>query len=85
MTAKNVRTVPNSDGAGDNGTNQSNTEQKPSATNSECEETKERLALIFNRLDRNANGRIDIQELIDALKGTGVPQQYAEVSIYLQC
>lgn len=42
-------------------------------------ESEERLANIFKRLDRNGNGRIDIQELTTALKGFGISQQYAEV------
>lgn len=44
-------------------------------------EIEERLANIFNRLDRSGNGRIDIQDLISALKGVGMSQQYAEVSV----
>lgn len=44
-------------------------------------EIEERLAMIFNRLDRSGNGRIDIQDLISALKGVGMSQQYAEVSV----
>lgn len=41
---------------------------------------EERLANIFNRLDRNASGRIDIHDLTSALKGFGMSAQYAEVS-----
>lgn len=53
------------------------------ANSTQCEtdlEIEKRLANIFNRLDRNGNGRIDIQDLISALKGVGMSQQYAEVS-----
>lgn len=46
-------------------------------------EIEERLALIFKRLDRSGNGRIDIQDLISALKGVGMSQHYAEVSMQL--
>lgn len=42
-------------------------------------EIEERLANIFKQLDRNGNGRIDIQELTAALKDLGMSHQYAEV------
>lgn len=42
-------------------------------------ESEIRLENIFKELDRNGNGRIDIQELTLALKGNGISQQYAEV------
>lgn len=44
-------------------------------------EMDERLANIFKKLDRNGNGRIDIQDLTAALKGFGMSTQYAEVSV----
>lgn len=54
-------------------------------TNSKFPETDlemdERLANIFKKLDRNGNGRIDIQDLTAALKGFGMSEQYAEVSV----
>lgn len=66
--------------AGDNsstsGTNQSNAQQSMPETELESEE---RLAEIFKSLDRDGNGRIDIQELTSSLKGSGMPHQYAEV------
>lgn len=43
-------------------------------------ETDERLAAIFNRLDRNNIGRIDVQDLTAALKDFGMSKQYAEVT-----
>lgn len=43
-------------------------------------ETDERLAVIFKQLDRNGNGRIDIQELTASLKDLGMAHQYAEVN-----
>lgn len=56
--------------------------RRSNAIQSETElEIEERLANIFNRLDRSGNGRIDIQDLISALKGVGMSQQYAEVSV----
>lgn len=44
-------------------------------------EMNERLANIFKQLDKNGNGRIDIQELTAALKGCGMSAQYAEVNV----
>lgn len=44
-------------------------------------EIEERLGQIFKQLDRNGNGRIDIQELTTALKDSGVSHQYAEVNL----
>lgn len=44
-------------------------------------ETEERLENIFKTLDRNGNGRIDIQELTVSLKDLGMSHQYAEVSL----
>lgn len=58
------------------GTNQSNAQQTLPETELESEE---RLAEIFKNLDRDGNGRIDIQELTSSLKGSGMPHQYAEV------
>lgn len=53
------------------------------SSNSNVQETdseiEERLANIFKRLDKNGNGRIDIQELTTALKDSGMSQKYAEV------
>lgn len=46
-------------------------------------EIEERLSSIFNRLDRDGNGRINIQDLTSALKGVGMSTQYAEVSVKL--
>lgn len=34
---------------------------------------------IFNQLDRDGNGQIDIHDLSEALKGFGFSHQYAEV------
>lgn len=59
------------------GTNQSNAQ--PTMPETELE-SEERLAEIFKSLDRDGNGRIDIQELTSSLKGSGMPHQYAEVS-----
>lgn len=42
-------------------------------------ETEKRLENIFKKLDRNGNGRIDIQELTASLKDLGMAHQYAEV------
>lgn len=57
-----------------------NENNQPDLTQPETDlEIDERLANIFNRLDRNRNGRIDIQDLTSALKGVGMSQQYAEV------
>lgn len=85
----NNKTVPKNEpniwrnigGAGNNNpsTNQSNAQQNQLPPESELE-SEERLGMIFKRLDRNGNGRIDIQELTGALKGSGMPHQYAEVS-----
>lgn len=44
-------------------------------------EIEERLGHIFKQLDRNGNGRIDIQELTTALKDSGMSHQYAEVNL----
>lgn len=46
-------------------------------------EIAERLSNIFKRLDRDGNGRINIQDLTCALKGVGMSTQYAEVSIMM--
>lgn len=43
---------------------------------------EKRWAKIFKRLDRNGNGRIDIQDLRAALKDSGMSRFYAEVSIF---
>uniref|UniRef100_A0A2M4BZ63 Putative small calcium-binding mitochondrial carrier n=1 Tax=Anopheles marajoara TaxID=58244 RepID=A0A2M4BZ63_9DIPT len=39
---------------------------------------EERLEKIFNKLDRDGNGRIDIHDLSSALKEFGLSHQYAE-------
>lgn len=44
-------------------------------------EIEQRLGSIFERLDRNGNGRINIQDLTCALKGVGMSTQYAEVGV----
>lgn len=89
MSAKNIATVPknepnlwpnNSAAVNTNSTNQLSTQETSSKSESELE-SKERLGQIFKRLDCNGNGRIDIHELIGALKGSGMPHQYAEVSV----
>lgn len=43
-------------------------------------EDEERLEKLFNRLDKNGNGRIDIHDLSAALREYGVHHGYAEVS-----
>lgn len=60
-------------------TNQSNAQQNNKSMPETELESEERLAEIFKSLDRDGNGRIDIQELTGALKGSGMPHQYAEV------
>lgn len=40
---------------------------------------EERLEKLFNGLDKNGNGRIDIHDLSAALKEYGVHHGYAEV------
>lgn len=42
---------------------------------------EERLEKIFNKLDRDGNGRIDIHDLSSALKEFGLSHQYAEVRV----
>lgn len=42
-------------------------------------EDEERLERLFNRLDKNSNGRIDIHDLSAALREYGVHHGYAEV------
>lgn len=49
------------------------------------QETEQRLANIFKRLDRKENGRIDIQDLSAALKDFGMSVQYAEVIAQNDC
>lgn len=98
MSQKNVETVPKSGsniwrniGGASNenpdnsssSTNQSNAQQNQLPPESDLE-SEERLGQIFKQLDRNGNGRIDIQELTGALKGSGMPHQYAEVSVCCQ-
>lgn len=41
---------------------------------------EERLEKLFNQLDRNNNGKIDVHDLSAALKEFGLSSQYAEVS-----
>lgn len=40
---------------------------------------EERLARIFQRLDLDGNGRIDVRDLSVALREVGVHSQYAQV------
>lgn len=40
---------------------------------------EERLEKLFNTLDKDGNGRIDIHDLSDALKEAGLCHSYAEV------
>lgn len=40
---------------------------------------EERLEKLFNNLDRDGNGRIDVHDLSAALKDHGLSHQYAEV------
>lgn len=42
-------------------------------------EDEERLEKLFNSLDKNGNGRIDIHDLSGALREYGVHHGYAEV------
>ncbi|KAJ3663699.1 hypothetical protein Zmor_007929 [Zophobas morio] len=44
-------------------------------------EDEERLGKLFKKLDKDGNGKIDIRDLSEALKGTGVHQHYAEVCL----
>lgn len=44
------------------------------------QEDEERLEKLFNRLDRDGNGRIDIHDLSEALREFGLSSVYAEVS-----
>lgn len=66
----------------------SNDQNNKVPSNSSVQETdseiEERLANIFRHLDKNGNGRIDIQELTSTLKDSGVSRQYAEVSSFSQ-
>lgn len=84
MSPNNVpKTEPNIwRNCGDSSTNdQSHAQPNQLPPESELE-SEERLGLIFKRLDRNGDGRISIQELSGALKRSGMPHQYAEVSVY---
>lgn len=47
------------------------------------QEDEERLEKLFNQLDRDGNGRIDIHDLSEALREFGLSSVYAEVSEYL--
>lgn len=40
---------------------------------------EERLEKLFNSLDKDGNGKIDIHDLSEALKDSGLARQYAEV------
>lgn len=40
---------------------------------------EERLAQIFQRLDLDGNGRVDVRDLSAALREVGVHSQYAQV------
>lgn len=51
------------------------------SANDEANDEK-RWKRIFKRLDRNKNGRIDIQDLRIALDDSGLSRQYAEVIHY---
>lgn len=42
-------------------------------------EDEERLEKLFNSLDKNSNGRIDIHDLSEALREYGLHHGYAEV------
>lgn len=42
---------------------------------------EERLEALFKKLDRDGNGRIDIHELSNVLKDSGVHHTYAQVSL----
>lgn len=42
---------------------------------------EERLASLFQRLDLDGNGRIDVHDLSQALREVGVHTQYAQVFI----
>lgn len=44
-----------------------------------CDE--ERLEKLFNQLDRDGNGKIDIHDLSEELKKFGLSHQYAEVNV----
>lgn len=44
------------------------------------QEDEQRLEKIFNHLDKNGNGKIDIHDLSSALKECGVHHGYAEVT-----
>lgn len=45
-------------------------------------EDEERLGNLFNRLDRDGNGRIDIHDLSEALREFGLSSVYAEVIFF---
>lgn len=48
----------------------------------ELSETEEaRLERLFNKLDKNHDGKIDICEMSKALKESGISEKYAHVSI----
>lgn len=44
------------------------------------QEDEERLEKLFNTLDKDGNGKIDVHDLSDSLKKFGVHHRYAEVS-----
>lgn len=44
------------------------------------QEDEERLEKLFNQLDRDGNGRIDVHDLSEALREFGLSSVYAEVS-----
>lgn len=44
------------------------------------ENEEKRLEEVFRKLDLDGNGKIDIRDLSEALKGSKFGQQYAEVS-----
>lgn len=44
---------------------------------------EERLEALFKDLDRDGNGRIDIQDLSNSLKDSGVHHTYAKVGVLI--
>jgi len=42
---------------------------------------EERLARLFQRLDLDGNGRVDVHDLSHALREVGVHSQYAQVHL----
>lgn len=48
------------------------------------EQDEARLSRIFNALDHDGNGRIDVHDLSKALHKVGVHKRYAEVIVFIQ-